>query len=133
MRVATGLSIETRASLADGLSPRTRGYGPVARRPAGQAGIRGPWRKRPIASATRLSTCSGRDDAGGDERRDALHRGEEKEADALRIAGLEHAACLAFFDQLEDDQEGAVGGLVQRPGLFAVLAGEHQLEECGVA
>jgi len=65
--------------------------------------------------------------ACGDERGDALHGGEEEEADALRLARLEQAGLLALLDQLKDRGEGAVGRGVQRAGLFAVLAGEHEL------
>ena len=75
----------------------------------------------------------GGDDPGGHQCGDALHGGEEEEADALGLAWFEQAGDLAFLDQLEDDREGTVGHLVQRSGLLAVFAGEHQLEQPGVA
>jgi hypothetical protein len=42
------------------------------------------------------------------------------------VADFEDAACLAFFDQLDEDREGAGGGLLQRCDLPARQAGEHQ-------
>ena len=48
------------------------------------------------------------------------------------VAWFEHGLGLTFLDQLEDDRTGAVGR-VQRSGLLAVLAGEHELEQRGVA
>jgi hypothetical protein len=90
------------------------------------ASARGPCRKRPIASATRRSPR--RDDPRVDERGDALRRREEQHGHALGIAAFEDAACLAFFDQLDEDREGAGGGLLQRGDLPALSAGEHQLE-----
>jgi hypothetical protein len=43
----------------------------------------------------------GLDHATGDERRDALDRGEQDQADALGLAALEEAVGLALLDQLE--------------------------------
>jgi hypothetical protein len=74
----------------------------------------------------------GGDDAGADQRGEPLHRGEEEEADLVRIAGFERPARLSFLDQLADDRVGAIGRLVERFGLFALLAGEHQLEQRSV-
>jgi len=51
----------------------------------------------------------------------------------VRLATLESALRLSLLDQLEHDGEGAFGGLVQRAGLLAVLAREHQLQQRGVA
>ena len=70
--------------------------------------------------------------AAGDQRRDALDRGEQDETDALGLAGLQGALGLPLRDQLEQHPEGALGGLVQRAGRLAVLAREHQLEQCRV-
>jgi hypothetical protein len=73
-----------------------------------------------------LIELSGVDHAAGDERRDALDRREEDEADALGFASFEGALGLALFDQLEHDCEDAVGGLVERSRLLAVLTREHR-------
>jgi hypothetical protein len=47
--------------------------------------------------------------------------------------GSSAALGLALLDQLEQDRERALGALVQRAGLLAVLAREHQLQQRGVA
>jgi hypothetical protein len=56
--------------------------------------------------------------------RDALHRGEEEEADAVGFGGFERGVCLPFLDELEDAREGAIGRLVQCSCLLTLLAGE---------
>ena len=90
---------------------------------------RAPRRKRSVASATSSPTSLGLDDAGADERGDALDRREQDEPDALRVAALEHALALALLDQLEHHREGALGGLGELARALPVLAGEHQLEQ----
>jgi hypothetical protein len=62
-----------------------------------------------------------------------LRRREQQQGHALGIAGFEGTAVLAFSDQVHEDRECACGGPAQRGRLPALPAGEHDLNQRGVA
>src|SRR5213080_4673141 len=63
----------------------------------------------------------------------ALQGGEDGRADALAVAADELAGALRLVDQCEDHRERALRGVLELLRAGAVLGGEHQLDQRGVA